>query len=1254
TYTVSDANLDFLSAGETISFTYTLTATDSQNATASDTVTVTITGTNDDKGIVVGQNISDTQVTQGTTTTADNHAIDNTPGGPDGPIDGTPSADVLIGDVGGATTTVVPGANYNIIIIADTSGSMLWDAATGSSSNVTLSRIDLLKASLTNLVNQLDDHSLTGGKVNISLVNFATDIKPVDLNGNANGTPSSVIDLTTSNSGGVLSAINSLSANGGTNYEAAFIKAASEISTLQASYSSAQGYQTITYFLTDGDPTFRLDEDGDPVSDGSGSQTSASELSEAIGAFAQVSSASAVSAIGIGTSTNIDYLQFFDNTSNPVSKSVTFGSGRDKVTVSGPAATPDIVTTGDQLDAILQGGSTTVTVSPVGNDVINGGSGDDAILGDSIFSTSIDKGWADYISTNTSLTTDIAKADDIYANLTSSNPTYAREGSVGGNDTIDGGAGNDVIFGQGGNDSISGGSGNDTISGGSGNDSISGGSGNDVIRGGTGVDVLSGGTGNDQFVFVRNEGGISAATAEIDVITDFTVNTDTIVINGNGTNISSVSVSAPTGNTYTITVSYTGSVTEYFKVNLTNAAILNDAPGGVSSTVDIAGTSATIDGAIIGATLYIDINRNNQEDTGERLGTTDAKGNVEWVVNLSTLDVNGDGKYTIGEARAVQSGGVDLDTGLTYEINLYGQVGAPVVTPLTSLLQTLLENGVDYASANDTLVANLGLSAGTDLGSLNPIEGSNQVLGQNAAVMTLAVQFSELVAQQLGTDEAHASFSVFEAISTVITGLPDGGVADFSDPSILASIAAELNLKTYSGSSVSSLMEASQQALQYSLSSIGSEDKALASISAVQNLTQGTYAQAIESVQTGDLNEQALLDLANTLHSYTSGVITIEQLGSFNQILGAALGDGVITSTEFQIALQSLPDLGGAAAVTNGFESENISNLAAQFLSNLEVNNTDGTALTSGEIAYELDAAVSAFLIEHNISIDHYQDIQQQVVDQVSQALASQGLVIDSSVLQDPAGPVAGGAVNSALDNPLHGDDISLAALIEQVIAHPELLTPAPAEAAPVAAILPVGSPAEGQPLDLISGADSSHLTPGDNGSDPANGAATDPNHSQDPTHVSDWSDPGLLPALPGSVLDPVQTNAGGQQAQPADSSNTTATPVVESTVLDAPLQQPLADLASVVDTYIADHPVTETQLADIHQEVALTETLTVDPISHDSGGAADLAVHDTGGADSTSHDPTDVAQHDAGLQNTPVVDIGPSSLDPVHHDILT
>ncbi|MBR7889685.1 DUF4347 domain-containing protein [Marinomonas sp. A79] len=46
-YSVDDADLDFLAVDETITFSYAVTVTDSQNETATDTVSFTITGTND-------------------------------------------------------------------------------------------------------------------------------------------------------------------------------------------------------------------------------------------------------------------------------------------------------------------------------------------------------------------------------------------------------------------------------------------------------------------------------------------------------------------------------------------------------------------------------------------------------------------------------------------------------------------------------------------------------------------------------------------------------------------------------------------------------------------------------------------------------------------------------------------------------------------------------------------------------------------------------------------------------------------------------------------------------------------------------------------------------------------------------------------------------------------------------------------------------------------------------------------------------
>ena len=82
-----------------------------------------------------------------------------------------------------------------------------------------------------------------------------------------------------------------------------------------------------------------------------------------------------------------------------------------------------------------------------------------------------------FVADNPGLTPDQLRSELYY-----NHEAYGQEGSVGGNDTISGGAGNDIIYGQGGNDSIDGGTGNDTIIGGTGNDTMSGGAGQDVFR----------------------------------------------------------------------------------------------------------------------------------------------------------------------------------------------------------------------------------------------------------------------------------------------------------------------------------------------------------------------------------------------------------------------------------------------------------------------------------------------------------------------------------------------------------------------------------------------------------------------------------------------------------------------------------------------------------------------------------------------------------------------------------------------------
>ncbi len=174
------------------------------------------------------------------------------------------------------------------------------------------------------------------------------------------------------------------------------------------------------------------------------------------------------------------------------------GSGNDSIL--GPSGTLLVGTRsfGSQLngmngnDTIVGGTSNDSILGGAGNDDLDGGDGDDRVNGNDGDDTIT--GGAD---------------DDI---ITGDGGKDSIDGE-GGNDTIDGGAANDTIVGGSENDSISGGAGLDSIEGNAGNDTLNGNAdadriegddGDDKIFGGAGNDVMLGGLGNDQ---INSQGG---------------------------------------------------------------------------------------------------------------------------------------------------------------------------------------------------------------------------------------------------------------------------------------------------------------------------------------------------------------------------------------------------------------------------------------------------------------------------------------------------------------------------------------------------------------------------------------------------------------------------------------------------------------------------------------------------------------------------------------------------------------------------
>ncbi|MBI2791830.1 MAG: hypothetical protein HYX61_07720, partial [Gammaproteobacteria bacterium] len=278
----------------------------------------------------------------------------------------------------------------------------------------------------------------------------------------------------------------------------------------------------------------------------------------------------------------------------------------------------------------------------------------------------------------------------------------------------------------------------------------------------------------------------------------------------------------------------------------------------------------SIDGPLVGATIFQDQNANSIVDANE---SATLSGN-DGAYSLMIIDANKDGVINSQDGRLVSVGGTDTATGLSYQIQLFAPVDSKVITPLTSLLEIQLENGKDAKTTNDNLVKALGLAPGSDLTKLNPILSANnqqQALIQAASVMTLSIQLSVAYSLLLGGEQLDYVQNVYKAIGDQILGLHE--TANFSNidliHSIVNDVSQQLQLEPAKLEPIVEMMKASQNALQFSINHLAEGSDPVEVISQVQNITQGAFAHAITDYYHGNLSQEALNNLLVVLPKET-------------------------------------------------------------------------------------------------------------------------------------------------------------------------------------------------------------------------------------------------------------------------------------------------------------------------------------------------------------------------------------------------
>ncbi|QDY35960.1 retention module-containing protein [Pseudomonas putida] len=466
-------------------------------------------------------------------------------------LTGSEGNDIIVADVSGLN--VVAGKNYNIAFIVDSSGSMT-DASIAAAKAQLASVFATLKASL---------GSDTSGTVNIFLVDFDTQVnKNVAVN---------LADLNALNDlQAVLKSMQGGDDGGGTNYEDAFKTTANFFKSTIA--ISNTGAENLTYFITDGKPTYYQRNEVTDKRLWTGGKTLDEVVNvnnyKAGGTFSEwadsthkvdISSAgvvkvstygynwwgswgvtstetvgtihaqgdgtyefSTLGGTGRGTSSN-----WSDSASNTTDSFTLLGGsttlqGLSKVQAIGlnddvslsdlkpydSAGKPQTNIDPSNLASAILG-HTEATLP--GADSIDGGNGNDIIFGDLItLNGVVSEGYQ-------ALQAYVAQKSGVEASaVTTSNvhqyitEHYTEFDISGAND------GKDFLSSGNGNDILFGQGGNDTLDGGRGNDILLGGTGNDTLIGGHGDDILIGGSGADTFVWKAGDYGN-------DVIKDFKV-----------------------------------------------------------------------------------------------------------------------------------------------------------------------------------------------------------------------------------------------------------------------------------------------------------------------------------------------------------------------------------------------------------------------------------------------------------------------------------------------------------------------------------------------------------------------------------------------------------------------------------------------------------------------------------------------------------------------------------------------------------
>ncbi|MFH0710710.1 MAG: Ig-like domain-containing protein [Pseudomonadota bacterium] len=234
----------------------------------------------------------------------------------------------------------------------------------------------------------------------------------------------------------------------------------------------------------------------------------------------------------------------------------------------------------------------------------------------------------------------------------------------------------------------------------------------------------------------------------------------TITTGGVANVVTAVAVSGSTV-TLTLTSAFSAGDAVVISYNGSGVNAIQDASGNDAVAIASLSSGAVADGYVRGAQIWIDTNHDGVQDYNTGL-TTDESGNFFLPPGTPSGSI-------------VAIGGVNIDTGVENTMPLRAPEGSTVINPLTTLVQAIIQANpsTSIADASTSVVTALGLTAGTNLTTYDPIEAAQSSDPTVAANALVAQQAAATVATiiTLAAESAADSTAATTATNTIISNI---------------------------------------------------------------------------------------------------------------------------------------------------------------------------------------------------------------------------------------------------------------------------------------------------------------------------------------------------------------------------------------------------------------------------------------------------------------------------------------------------